>query len=89
MKLKQKRKNHGISLISLTITVIVLIVITSVLVYNAKNGIKIRALNLMENDIEMLDDKINVYYVRYGALPIEIIYIGDRFFIPQAKNGPD
>ena len=89
MKLKQKRKNHGISLISLTITVIVLIVITSVLVYNAKNGIKIRALNLMENDIEMLDDKINAYYVRYGALPIEIKYIGDIFFTPQANDGPD
>ena len=89
MKLKQKRKNHGISLISLTITVIVLIVITSVLVYNAKNGIKMRALNLMENDIEMLDDKINAYYVRYGALPIEIKYIGDIFFTPQANDGPD
>ena len=89
MKLKQKRKNHGISLTSLTITVIVLIVITSVLVYNAKNGIKMRALNLMENDIEMLDDKINAYYVRYGALPIEIKYIGDIFFTPQANDGPD
>lgn len=83
------KKNAGISLISLTITVIVLIIITSVLIYNAKNGIKIRALNLMENDIEMLDDKINAYYVRYGTLPIEIKYIGDIFFSPQADDGPD
>ena len=86
---KNNSKQSGLSLISLTITVIVLVVITSTLIFNAKNGIKMRALNLMENDIEMLDDKINAYYVRYGALPIEIKYIGDIFFTPQANDGPD
>ena len=52
-------KQKGISLISLTITVIVLIIITSMLIYNAKNGIRLRTLRMMENDVEVLDDKIN------------------------------
>lgn len=83
MKIKSIK---GISLISLTITVIVLMIITSILIYNAKNGIKIRALNLMKNDIEMLDDKINAYYTRYGALPIEIRYLGDLHFTKQSND---
>ena len=82
----KKSKNSGISLISLTITVIVLIIISSMLIYNAKNGIKMRNLNMMENDIEILDDKINSYYVRYGALPIEIRYIGDINFTMQPNE---
>ena len=56
MKLNTQK---GVSLISLTITVIVLIIITSMLIYNAKNGVSMRNLNMMENDIEILDDKIN------------------------------
>lgn len=82
-------KQKGISLISLTITVIVLIIITSMLIYNAKNGIRVRALRMMENDIEVLDDKINAYYIRYGTLPIEIKYIGDINFTPQANDGEE
>lgn len=89
IKINNNSNQLGLSLISLTITVIVLVIITSTLIYNAKNGIKMRALNLMENDIEMLDDKINAYYVRYGALPIDIKYIGDIYFTPQANDGPD
>lgn len=80
-------KQKGISLISLTITVIVLIIITSMLIYNAKNGIRLRTLRMMENDVEVLDDKINAYYIKYGTLPIEIKYIGEINFTPQANDG--
>ena len=86
MKKEKLKKQAGISLISLTITIIVLVVITSMLIYNAKNGIKTRALKMMENDIEMLDDKINSYYVRYGALPAEIRYVGNMNFTPQEND---
>ena len=69
--LKNKR---GISLISLVVAISIMIIITSLLIFNAKNGIKIRTLTMMRNDISLLDDKVNSYYVKYGALPIEIKY---------------
>lgn len=86
---KNKKEQKGLSLISLTITVIVLIIITSMLIYNAKNGMKIRVVKMMENDVEVLDDKINAFYVKYGALPIEIKYIGEINFTPQANDGKE
>ena len=86
MKLNTQK---GVSLISLTITVIVLIIITSMLIYNAKNGVSMRNLNMMENDIELLDDKINSYYVKYGAIPAEIKYLGDIRFTSQPNDSKE
>ena len=67
-------EKKGLSLISLTIAVVILIIISSMLLYNAKSGIKIRELEMMMNDISLLSDKLNSYYVEYGAIPAEIEY---------------
>ena len=67
-------RNKGISLISLTVAVCILIVISSMLIYNAKSGVNIRKLKMMQNDIATLDDAINSYYAKYGALPVKIEY---------------
>ena len=67
-------EKKGLSLISLTIAVVILIIISSMLLYNAKSGIKIRKLEMMMNDISLLSDKLNSYYVEYGAIPAEIEY---------------
>ena len=80
------KKEDGITLITLTVAVAIFIIITSLLIYNAKNGIRMRNLKMMQNDIELLDDKIDAYYVKYGKLPLEIRYQGNIYFTPGEND---
>lgn len=64
-----KSKEKGISLITLSIAIVLMIIITSVLVYNAQTGVKVKILNQMYNDVQLLSDKILTYYSNYGAIP--------------------
>ena len=82
----KKNKELGITLITLVVAVCILIIISSLLIYNAKTGIKMRSLKMMYNDIELLSDKINSYYTKYGALPAEIEYKGNIYFEPQPND---
>ena len=51
--MKRKLKNNkGITLISLTITVVILLLITGILVYNAKDSIYIKQYRNLSNDIQ-------------------------------------
>lgn len=81
-----KRENKGITLITITVAVIILIIISSILVYNAKNGIKMRSYNYLKNDITLLSDKINSFYVKYGKIPAEIQYLGNIDFEPEPND---
>lgn len=80
-----KSKEKGISLITLSIAIILMIIITSVLVYNAQTGTKLKALNKMYSDIEVLSDKIITYYSNYGAIPASISY-NNLSVIQQINN---
>ena len=82
----KKSKETGITLITLAIAVVILVIISSLLVYNAKTGIKLRNLDMMYNDIELLSDKVNSYYTKYGALPASIEYIEDIAFEPEPND---
>ena len=76
-KEKNQRKHNaekGITLITLVVAVSIMIIISGMLIYNAKSGIKMRNLKMMQNDIDLLDNKVDSYYVKYGALPAEIEY---------------
>ena len=84
--MKKIKNNKGIALVSLTIAVIILIVLTSMLVYNARNGVKLRALKMMQNDIDLLSDEISSYYVKYGDIPAEIEYLGPINFEKQPND---
>ena len=70
MKENRKKEPKGISLLALTITILVMGVITSTLVYNAKDGIEIRRYKNLENDIEILTNKVESYYLQNDELPI-------------------
>lgn len=76
-KTDSNKNNRGVTLIALTVAVVILIIISSVLIYNAKNGIKMRNIKMMQNDIEALDGQINAYYIKYGAIPASELYNGD------------
>lgn len=64
------KTDKGITLIILIISIIIMIIISSMLIYNAQTGSKMKALNDMYKDIEVLKDRIDIYYSKYGTLPI-------------------
>ena len=93
---KKIHKNQkGISLLALTITVLVMSVVTSVLVYNAKDGIAIRNYKNLENDIEILTSKVEAFYLERGELPIlksngeSVLYSGNPNFKRQQQPNDD
>ena len=81
-----KKGEKGISLISLTITIVILVLITNMLVYNAKDSVHIKNLNGMKNDIENLRDKVSEFYNEYGNVPANIPYTNLSTELQQVFN---
>ena len=68
--MREKIKNQkGITMIILTIAIIVLVLVSNILIYNAKDGVYIEHLENMYTDIETIRDKVIEYSIQYGALP--------------------
>lgn len=85
MKLKD---NKGINMITLSIAVILMIIITSVLVYNAKDGTKVKSLNNLYNDIEQLNNKVSSYYLEHGDIPKGVEYTNTGFIDNLENTDP-
>ena len=64
------RSEKGITMIALVITVIIMIIIVSAVSFGAKNGTQLRELNNMYTDILALEEKVALYYLKNGELPI-------------------
>ena len=60
----------GVTLTILVITVVVLLILTSVIIYNAKKDLELKNLKEMQVDINTLREKIIEYYNKYGEIPI-------------------
>lgn len=72
------RNNKGVNLISLIITVIMLLTITGAIMFNTKNHILMRKINSLNTDIELLNSKIDEYYLKYGELPELCSYVASK-----------
>lgn len=69
--IKEKMKdNKGITLITLMFAIVIMLIISSIIIYNSNTAMTTRALNNMYNDIEILKDRVDIYYTKYGKLPI-------------------
>lgn len=68
--MERLKNNKGITLVSLIITIVLMFIIAGTTIYTSTNRFKINNLKKMYNDIELLNDKISTYYVKYGGLPI-------------------
>lgn len=68
------KNEKGITLISLIITIVLLIIIAGTTIYTSYDRFKINNLKKMNNDIELLNDKISTYYVEYGGIPTLELY---------------
>ena len=64
------RKENGITLVSLMIVIVVMIIISSTTVHISLDRFKINNYNKLKNDIELLEDKVSNYYLKYNVLPI-------------------
>lgn len=82
------KQEKGISMVSLIITIIILVILTNMLVYNARDNIHIKALTNLYSDIELLREKVSEYYNEYGEIPAEIQYtnINELSDVLSSKN---
>lgn len=64
------RKEKGITLVSLIITIIIMLIIASTVGTVSLERFKINNFKKMANDIELLQDKVSNYYLKYGGLPV-------------------
>ena len=86
------RNQKGISLIALTVTILVLSIVTSIVVYNAKNNIEIREYKKLANDLEVLQNKIDMYYLKNEQLPVlnindvPVEYEGPTYYLSQKQS---
>lgn len=86
------KRQKGISLIALTTTILVLAIVTSIVVYNAKDVVEIREYKKLESDIEVLDNKVSMYYLNNEKMPVlekdsvPVIYKGDVKYLEQKQE---
>ncbi len=62
--------NKGITLVTLILAIVIMLIISSILIYSASTATRTKALNSMYNDINALTNKIQIYYSKYGEIPI-------------------
>lgn len=72
------RNNKGVTLISLGVTVIIILVITGAIIFNTKNQLMMREIQDLTTDIELLNSKVDEYYLKYGELPKLCDYMHSR-----------
>ena len=66
---KNIRAQKGITMITLSIAIIILVIVSNILVYNAKDSVYLDHLEKMYSDTETLRDKVIEYSIQYEALP--------------------
>ena len=64
------KNDKGISLVALVITIVLLLILASITVFSIGSYTNAGRFNKMKADIELLNDKIMIYYKKYGELPV-------------------
>lgn len=67
---KKISQNKGVTLVALIMTIVLLLILSSVAINNLNKSSNVAPYNNMIADIELLTDKIVIYYNKYGELPI-------------------
>lgn len=62
--------NKGITHVTLILAIVIMLIISSILIYSVSTATRTKALNGMYNDINALTNKIQIYYSKYGEIPI-------------------
>lgn len=64
------KNQRGITIIPLIITVVILLILSGTLIESSNNSPNIQKYNKMSADVQILEDKILVFYNKYGQIPI-------------------
>lgn len=88
------KREKGITLASLIIAIAIMLIITSTTIYISFDRFEVNNLNKLSNDIELLEDKVSNYYLKYGVLPVlretisnnPIKYDGTLNFVPNTSD---
>lgn len=93
--IQKKKSEKGVTMLSLTIAVIILLIITGMMIYNARDTIYMKNYNALKNDIELLRAKVLEFYNEYGSVPAKIpcskisVGVEDVFNQTELRNEGD
>lgn len=59
----------GITLVSLVVSIIILLILSTISVYSIRTSNNVSPYNNMVADINLLEDKILIYYNKYSEIP--------------------
>lgn len=65
------KNEKGVTIIALVVTVIIILIILGSIIYSTSASLEIKELNNMYSDIKILEDKVAMYYLDYGKLPVK------------------
>lgn len=85
------KNNKGITMIALVVTVIIMAILLTVVNYGSEKGLEMKQLNNMYADILILEEKISLYYLNNGKLPLKskINVINTEIINNNPNNGAD
>ena len=83
INLKSKK---GITVAALTITILLFLMILSTITFSSLSSVQIKKLNNMYSDIISLQEKIDLYYLKNGVLPVQD---GSSKITYSAENASD
>lgn len=83
------KSNKGITMIVLSIAIIILAIVTSMLAYYSSDAIDIKNLNNMYNDIELLNQKVSLYFYNNEKIPALVKYINAEEKLKEQKGNLD
>ena len=69
--MNSKMKNQkGITIVSLVSAVIILLILSAIIIYSITTNVSNQNLLRMRADVELLRDRVLIYYNRYGHVPV-------------------
>lgn len=68
--IKFMKKEQGVTLITLAITIVLLVIITAAFARNSHSSMELSNLTKLQNDIQILNDRVAAYFVKNDKLPI-------------------
>ena len=79
----------GITLITLVITIVVMLIIVGTVISVGLGNLKTKNLTSMYTDLKSINDKVAVYYNKYGTLPLKEKFMGSYEFLMVANPNDD
>ena len=68
------KKKRAVSLITLSITIAIMLIIIGTITFSAIKVNETKEVDTLYANLNVLKDKVNIYYWRYGKLPVTTVY---------------